>query len=170
LSETTTVRDFWGKFWHQQLRHMLTQYTDALAKALHIPRGTNFSSYTKLYTAFLISGTFHAMSQLQMPSPINITASERTVGFFLFFVWMMAAITIEDFVQWVVKRVGFGGLKTEGSNIRTLVGWIWVTVVIWTGMPLVGDTFLRMRMGVEPLLPNSFSRDLVEKWVPIPPL
>jgi hypothetical protein len=73
-------------------------------------------------------------------------------------------------VQWIVKRVGFGGLKTEGSNIRTLVGWVWVTVVIWTGMPLVGDTFLRMRMGVEPLLPNSFSRDLVEKWVPIPPL
>jgi hypothetical protein len=168
LSETTTVRDFWGKFWHQQLRHMLTQYTEALATFLHIPKGTNLSSYTKLYAAFIFSGTFHALSQLQMPSPVNITTSERTAGFFLFFVWMMAAITFEDFVQWLVRQIGFGALKRLGSGIRVWIGWIWVTVVIWFGMPLVGDTFLRMRMGVEPLLPNSFSRSLVEQWVPIP--
>ncbi|KAL1604767.1 hypothetical protein SLS60_004307 [Paraconiothyrium brasiliense] len=169
FSETTTVRDFWGKFWHQQLRHMLTQYTEALAAFLRIPKGTNLSSYTKLYAAFLFSGFFHAFSQMQMPSPVNITSEERTVGFFLFFVWMMAAITIEDFVQWLVKPLDSQRFLGEGSWIRTLVGWAWVTVVMWQGMPLVGDTFLRMRMGVDPLLPNSFSRGLVERWVPIPP-
>jgi hypothetical protein len=163
------VRLFWGKFWHQQLRHMLTQYTESLATFLSIPKGTNLSSYTKLYAAFVFSGFFHALSQLQMPSPTNITASERTVGFFLFFLWMSAAITIEDFVQWVLRHSGLGALKKEGSGLRKAIGWVWVMVVMWWGMPLVGDTFLRMRMGVDPLLPRSFSRGLVERWIPIPP-
>jgi hypothetical protein len=148
---------------------MLTQYSDALASFLRIPKGTNLSSYTKLYFAFLFSGTFHALSQLQMPSPVNITASERTNGFFFFFVWQMAAITLEDFAQWAVRKTNFAGLAKEGSGIRRVIGWVWVTTVMWKGMPLVGDTFLRMRMGVDPLLPNSFSRGLVEKWVPVPP-
>jgi hypothetical protein len=148
---------------------MLTQYTEALATFLRIHKGTNLSSYTKLYAAFLFSGFFHAFSQLQMPSPVNITTEERTVGFFLFFVWMMAAITMEDFVQWLVKPLGSHGWMSEGSWVRKLVGWAWVTLVMWQGMPLVGDTFLCMRMGAEPLLPNSLSRRLVERWVPIPP-
>ncbi|CAI6334459.1 unnamed protein product [Periconia digitata] len=169
LSHATTVRDFWGSYWHQQLRHMLTQYSDAVATFFRIRKGTNMSSYTKLYTAFLISGTFHALSQLQMPSPINITAEERTRGFFLFFVWQMAAITLEDFVQWIVRTTRVPIFRGEGTWISTVVGWAWVTVVMWKGLPLVGDTFVRMRMGVDPLLPNSFSRGFVERWVPIPP-
>ncbi len=148
---------------------MLTQYTEALATLFHIPKGTNLSSYTKLYAAFLFSGVFHALSQLQMPSPINITAAERTVGFFLFFVWMMFAITVEDFVQWLVKLAGFKDEEEKGNCIRKVIGWLWVTIVMWLGMPLVGDTFLRMRMGVEPLLPHSFSRWFVESYIPIPP-
>lgn len=149
---------------------MLTQYTEALASLLRIPKGTTLSSYAKLYTAFLFSGFFHALSQLQMPSPSNITDAERTIGFFLFFVWMMAAITIEDFCQWMAKPLRSRGFLRDGSWPSTLLGWVWVTVVMWHGMPLVGDAFLRMRMGVDPLLPNSFSRKLVERWVPIPPI
>lgn len=149
---------------------MITQYTDAMAELFRIPKGTNLSSYSKLYFAFLFSGTFHALSQLQMPSPVNITTSERTMGFFLFFVWQMAAITIEDFAQWLAKKVGFSVLAIERSSVRTLIGWMWVTVVMWKGMPLVGDTFLRLRMGAESLLPYSFSRPFVEKWIPIPPV
>jgi len=168
LSHTTTVRDFWGSFWHQQLRYMLTQYSDAVTSTFGIRKGTNLSSYTKLYTAFLISGTFHAFSNLQMPSPVNITTSERTVGFFLFFLWQMVAITLEDFVQWVVRTMKVLGFRRENTWLRSFVGWTWVTVVMWKSLPLVGDTFVRIRMGVEPPLPNSFSRSLVERWVPIP--
>lgn len=148
---------------------MITQYADAMAAVFNIPKGTNLSSYSKLYFAFLFSGTFHALSQLQMPSPVNITVSERTVGFLLFFIWQMAAITLEDFAQWLGKKVNFAGLSREKSTIRTWIGWTWVTVVMWKGLPLVGDTFLRLRMGVDSLLPYSLCRPLVEKWLPIPP-
>lgn len=148
---------------------MLTQYTDCITRFLQIRKGTNLSSYTKLYGAFLISGIFHALSQLQMPSPVNISAHERTVGFFLFFVWQMVAITIEDFVQWFIRALKFQRLMSEEYFLKRFVGWAWVTLVMWKGLPLAGDTFLRMRMGVEPMMPVSFSRSLVEKWVPVPP-
>jgi hypothetical protein len=168
LRSTTTVRDFWGKFWHQQLRYMLTQYTDAFASLLHIPKGTNLSSYTKLYLAFLISGFFHAFSQLQMPSPINITGKERTAGFFLFFVWQAVAITLEDLAQWLARKYGTEEMKRENSTGRRWIGWMWVTAVMWKGLPLVGDTFLRLRMGIEPLFSKSLSEAFVKRWIPIP--
>ncbi|OCL14899.1 toxin biosynthesis protein [Glonium stellatum] len=169
LGDTTTIRDFWGRFWHQQLRHMLTSYADSFADALRIPRGTNLSSYTKLYLSFFISGAFHALSQLQMPCPINISVSDRTTGFFLFFVWQAAFITFEDFVQWLVRKTAWGPLKKEGGVLRVWIGYLWVIVALWMTIPLVGDTFLRMRMGIESLLPFSWSRPLVERFIPIPP-
>src|SRR3954463_9487643 len=103
---------------------MLTIYTDAFANYFRIPRGTNLSSYTKLYLAFGISGVFHALSQLQMPCPINITSIERTWGFFLFFLWQMVAITFEDFVQWIVPA-------SIGGRWRTAAGRLWVIGSFW---------------------------------------
>jgi hypothetical protein len=102
---TTTVRDFWGRYWHQQLRHPLAQIGEAWCAFFRIPKGTNTSSYTKLWLAFLISGFFHSVSSLQMPHPNNLTPSERSLGFFWFFIWNASAITLEDFLQWVARRV-----------------------------------------------------------------
>ncbi|KAG9230929.1 toxin biosynthesis protein [Amylocarpus encephaloides] len=168
LAHTTTIRDFWGRYWHQQLRHMLTLYTDSLADLLRIQRGTNLSSYTKLYLAFAISGMFHALSQLQMPCPTNITPSERCWGFFLFFVWQTVAITLEDCVQWLYKKAGGKFEDVRGRTLRTAAGYCWVIGSMWLSIPLVGDTFLRMRMGVDSLLPFSIARPLVQKYIPIP--
>ncbi|KAI3326349.1 membrane bound O-acyl transferase family-domain-containing protein [Xylariaceae sp. AK1471] len=165
LTDITTVRLFWGKFWHQQLRHMLTCYTDAFIDAVGIPRGTNWSSYTTLYLAFLISGTFHALSQRQMPCPVDVSDSERVTGFFLFFVWQAAAITFEDFVQWCCRRGGLG----ENLLLLRVIGYMWVTWCIWTSLPLAGDTFVRMRLGEESFLPFSLARPYVDRFVPIPP-
>ncbi|KAF2265000.1 toxin biosynthesis protein [Lojkania enalia] len=169
LHEITTLRDFWGKFWHQQLRHMLTSYVDAFADFLGIPKGTNLSSYTKLYLSFLMSGFFHAFSQLQMPSPVNITAEERVVPVFQFFVWQAALITVEDFFQWLARKGPIGALRAENTRLRAWIGYVWLLGTLWATVPLAGDTFLKMRMGLEPMLPFSLSGPLVEAWVPVPP-
>ncbi|KAI1422000.1 membrane bound O-acyl transferase family-domain-containing protein [Xylaria sp. FL1777] len=169
IGDVTTVRLFWGKYWHQQLRHMLTSYTDAFVDALGIRRGTNWSSYTTLYLAFLFSGTFHALSQRQMPCPVDVSDSERVVGFFLFFVWQAAAITVEDFVQWSWGRYTKERGLSRNIFISRVVGYIWVTWCIWTSLPLAGDTFLRMRLGEESFLPFSLTGPYVDKFVPVPP-
>lgn len=147
----------------------LTQYTEAFARFFNIPKGTNLSSYTKLYLAFLISGFFHGYCSLMMPAPDNLTPAEHSLGFFLFFIWQVAAITVEDFAQWIVRNTTSGELAREGSRLRTWVGYIWVTAVMYGGLPLVGDMCLRMRFGIDNPLPVSFSRGFVKEYVPIPP-
>ena len=144
---------------------MLTTYTRVFVDSLGIKHGTNMSSYTQLWLAFLFSGTFHALSQLTLPSPINITISERTTGFLLFFVWQAAAITFEDFVQWLWKQAG--GSTTGSSRLRTLLGYIWVTCSMWYSLPMVGDTFLRTRLGVETFLPFTIVGSWM-KYIPVP--
>jgi hypothetical protein len=145
---------------------MLTTYTDVAINTMGIPRGTNWSSYTTLYLAFAISGTFHSLSQLQMPCPADVLDSERTVGFFLFFVWQAAAITIEDVAQWVWKRYG---RVHKGSQVTMTIGYLWVVWSMWTSLPLVGDTFLKMGMGEESFLPFTIAGPFIERFVPIPP-
>ncbi|KAF1950187.1 hypothetical protein CC80DRAFT_496999 [Byssothecium circinans] len=167
---TTTIRDFWGRYWHQQLRHMLSQYTEAFGNFFGIPKGTLISSYTKLWLAFTISGTFHSLSSLQMPHPINLTPGERSLGFFYFFVWNASAITLEDFLQWCVRKIfPKRELIRNYCLLRELVGYFWVTVVMWQGLPLVGDMCLRLRVGAESPFPFSLSKPFVEKYVAIPP-
>lgn len=141
---------------------MLTSYTNAVANSLRIPRGSNVSSYTKLYLAFCISGSFHALGQLHLPRPSNITAAEGSTGFFLFFVWQAVAITVEDFVQWVVRKSGW---RVSGK-----IGYIWVLISMWSSFWLVGDTVLRLRIGTGSFAPFNLTRRIVEAYVSIPPL
>lgn len=148
---------------------MLTSYTDEFVRVLHIKKGTNLSSYSTLYLAFLFSGIFHAISQRQMPRPADVSDSDIVVGFFLFFVWQAAAITVEDFAQWCWKRsAGVHGLG-ESRYVVRLVGYIWVTLSIWASLPLAGDCFLRMRMGEQSFLPFTLTGPLIDGLVPIPP-
>jgi hypothetical protein len=146
---------------------MLTSYADAFAHFLHIRKGTNLSSYTKLYLSFAISGFFHAYSQLQMPSPINITSFERTTGVLYFFLLQPVLITVEDFAQWIARNGYVPGMKKENTFVRIFIGWVWIVGCLWATVPLAGDTFLRMRMGMESLLPFSISRNIVERYVPV---
>ncbi|KAH6666346.1 toxin biosynthesis protein [Halenospora varia] len=168
FEETKTIRSFWGAFWHQQLRHMLTSYTDAFANMLKIPRGTNLSSYTKLYLAFLLSGTFHSLGQLHLPRSSNITAGECAEGFFLFFVWQAAAITAEDFAKWIVRKNGWSPQSNKSKRYCNMIGHAWVFFSMWMSFPIVGDTMLRMRIGTGQFAPFPLMRPLVEAYVPIP--
>lgn len=150
---------------------MLTSYTDTFANLLGIPRGCNISSYTKLYLAFLISGSFHALGQLHLPRPANISASECSLGFLLFFIWQAIAITAEDFVIWVWRNsMGKGNTKGKGmKRLNHLVGYAWVLLSMWFSLPLVGDTVLKLRVGTGSFLPFSPTKSLVEQFVSIPP-
>jgi hypothetical protein len=142
---------------------MLTSYTDAFTKFLRIPPGTILSSYTKLYLAFGLSGSFHALSQLHLPRPANITAAECSTGFLFFFFWQAVAITVEDVAVWAWRKIGF---KTK--KVR-LVGYAWVFVTLWWTFPLVGDTVLKLRIGTGSFAPFTFAKPLVRALMPIPP-
>lgn len=166
LKDATSVRKFWGQYWHQTIRKSLTAYSTAFVKICNISRGTTLSAYTQIWLAFAISGVMHANSMRVLPRPISISTAECTIGMVQFFLWQAMAITIEDFVMLIWKR-GVGRMPPE--YLRTLFGWGWVVSSFWYSMSWAGDVMLRMRLGEETFLPGTVLGPWVEKFVPIPP-
>jgi hypothetical protein len=146
-------------------KQLFNAWTGAFVDFVGIKRGTNASSYTQLWLAFVVSGLFHANAMRGIPAPANITVDEYTTGWIQFFVLQAAAITFEDFVQWRWRQLG--GKTTGPSVLRTLVGYVWVTCWIWYSLPLVGDLMLRMRVGEAAFLPFSVEESWM-KYIPLP--
>ncbi|KAI1120231.1 membrane bound O-acyl transferase family-domain-containing protein [Nemania abortiva] len=152
LSEAWTVRRFWNRFWHQMIRRPLTSLSEAASRGLGTIKGSTTDTYLRLWIAFLISGAMHAGSMLILPSPANLTLAERTVGIAGFFVWQAAAITFEDFVQWVWKLTHGDDTSPVAWWMRVL-GYAWVVASFWVSLPMAGDVMLRLRMGQDTPLP-----------------
>ncbi|KAI0549799.1 putative toxin biosynthesis protein [Xylaria curta] len=165
ISEATTIRSFWGKYWHQLIRRPLSTWSNALVDFLGIQHGTNLSSYTQLWFSFLVSGYFHASSHLILPQPINVTVAETAYPIFFFFVLQATAITFEDFIKWVWCK-GLG--KGEGaSKWRSALGYAWVIGWLWYSLRYPALGYLKSRVGVESPLPFTVVEPLM-KYVPMP--
>ena len=67
-------------------------------KLVKFPRGTNLSSYTQLYVAFSLSGLLHFSG--------DFVYEKRIVSrSFKFFLLQAVAITFEDLVIYITKRL-----------------------------------------------------------------
>lgn len=103
----------------------------------------------------------HAHDTYMFPSPVNMTSEDRRNGSMWFFLLQATAITLEDFVQWCLKYMGFTFAKP--SAIRKLFGYAWVIAVFWFSIPLAGDAHMQTRYGKEPIFQPSPSAALVGK-------
>ncbi|KAF9780805.1 membrane bound O-acyl transferase family-domain-containing protein [Thelephora terrestris] len=134
-----TLRKLWGRTWHQTMRPMLSGFGRLVAnKFLKFPRGTNLSSYTQLYVAFLMSAVFHFAGEFMY---------ERRVVYrsLKFFPLQAVAITLEDFIIFIAKRSLLKrGIKLNPGNsdeswaeaVVRVVGYCWVT--LWFCLTLPG--------------------------------
>ncbi|KAF7181914.1 hypothetical protein CNMCM7691_001302 [Aspergillus felis] len=109
-----TVRNFWGRVWHQIFRHLFTRSGEVVTRALGAEKGTLVYRYTKLYVGFLVSGAQHYACPLLIPS--------LRYGWGMF--WQMpayaAVITVEDLIKHYGKRAGI----QDNGFVRGL-GYIW---------------------------------------------
>ncbi|BDD59928.1 hypothetical protein MPDQ_000743 [Monascus purpureus] len=109
-----TVRNFWGRVWHQMFRHMFTRSGEVVARALGSEKGTLVDKYTKLYVGFLVSGVQHYACPLLIPS--------LRYGWGMF--WQMppyaAIITLEDRIKHYGRKAGM----QDNGFVRGL-GYIW---------------------------------------------
>ncbi|KAL8822573.1 MAG: hypothetical protein Q9191_006693, partial [Dirinaria sp. TL-2023a] len=136
IRESSTLRGFWGRGWHQLLRGRLVAAADWLTYGvLWLPRpGETRSSefarivtkYTHLTCVFLVSGLLHS----SIDSAKWMSWEEW--GSLMFFVLMAVGIMIEDAVQWVWSEVvvpnidANGTMKTKGKWWMTVIGHLWV--------------------------------------------
>ncbi|KAE9371052.1 hypothetical protein N431DRAFT_425742 [Stipitochalara longipes BDJ] len=116
LREVSTVRDFWGKFWHQNLRRKLTLPFNLLTKYIPIPRGTLVSRYTQLYLAFITTTLIHHSGAMNLPS----SSSANNLNQAAFFMLQPVAITFEDFVIYLGKKAG-----VKESRATRALGSLW---------------------------------------------
>ena len=117
-----------SRVWHQILRKNLTSHANFLANTLHLPRGT-FTTYFKLFTAFLISGLLHAIEEHVF---FQNSPESATVQFFLL---QAVGITFEDAVIGIASRLGY-----KESSAFKLIGFMWVFAWLTFCMPMWLDS------------------------------
>ena len=76
-------------------------------KVFRFPRGTNWSSYTQLYVVFFLSGAIHTSGDFMFQKRL-------TFGTLKYFLLQAVAITFEDFVIYVAKRL----LRSVGIRLK----------------------------------------------------
>ena len=110
-------------------------------KFLRFPRGTNLSSYTQLYVAFFLSAFYHFVGEVMY---------ERRAVYrsFIFFPLQAVAITFEDFVIYLAKRLLLRwGKKLNPGNtdeswvevVVRVIGYCWVTLWFCLTLPIYTD-------------------------------
>ncbi|KAJ7584428.1 membrane bound O-acyl transferase family-domain-containing protein [Mycena floridula] len=122
-----SVRRFWGRTWHQNLRRFVAAHGRFVSgRVLGLTRGTKLSAYVQLYTAFFISATIHYLADYKV-------FRSWSGGAFKFFLLQAVAITFEDGAIALGRYVRIQGT----SRWWHLLGYVWV----WTWFALVFPTW-----------------------------
>ncbi|OQE86072.1 hypothetical protein PENNAL_c0022G07444 [Penicillium nalgiovense] len=128
MADIYTLRNYWGKFWHQMLRLPLTSTSNFLARdILGLPRSSFVERYTNVFIVFFFSGVIHVvLDSLRNVSPWEF----GTMSFFLSFV---VGYMIEDGVQALWKRTpGSENNVSLPAWWQRALGFCWVAT--WLGV------------------------------------
>ncbi|OSC99675.1 hypothetical protein PYCCODRAFT_1372634 [Trametes coccinea BRFM310] len=149
-SDAYTVRRFWGRTWHQNLRIYFTITGRTLSNALGFKRGTSASAYTQLYTGFALSGIMHVWGDVMLGTSYIGNSMK-------FFLANACAITVEDAVIAVARKMfGVGGGPTKWT---IQLGYLWVIAWFYMVGPLFVDWFVQVPgVTTEEFLPFSLIR------------
>ncbi|PIL32185.1 hypothetical protein GSI_05430 [Ganoderma sinense ZZ0214-1] len=171
-ADAYTVRRFWGRTWHQNVRRHLSACGKAVAAALGFKKGSNASSYSQLYTAFFLSGLFHCFGDLAIGAPFGSSMP--------FFVANAAAISFEDAVIAVGRRLGVASNRQPSENTNTqedgkgkeappprwvrVVGYAWVFV--WFSYALRLFVWWAVPYGMGKTRSNVVPIEVVQRFAP----
>ncbi|KAG0638344.1 membrane bound O-acyl transferase family-domain-containing protein [Tuber brumale] len=138
LTIVTSIRNFWGKFWHQLIRRTLTITSTSILTYLHLP-----SSYALVIAlSFIISGFFHALPLLVMP-PFSWSSVPR--GILAFYFAQPVGILLETLVSSV-----YTGKSTMWTR---MAGHIWVAVWLSYTAPWFWDDMFAVGIFDENFMP-----------------
>ncbi|KAK6337346.1 hypothetical protein TWF730_002749 [Orbilia blumenaviensis] len=151
FGEAWSIRNAWGKAWHQSLRRSLSAPGDRIAEIVFgNPSQLSYSvrlirRYFLLFSAFAVSGIVHAGGVYfvtvtnPMPSENSTPFSARPAWYVsgYYFILQAVIITLEDLLCWVF-RISTDEKEVQRSSIRRLFGlfytfvWLaWSTTALW---------------------------------------
>lgn len=167
MKDATTLRRFWNTWWHQCVRKVYTGYSRALVSKLGIKRGTWLSSYTQLYSSFLLSATGHGLVTYGMPHGARHTAWDRFWSFWLCFALQAIAIHLEDFIIWCYWQLALeSNVRDQRRNMSSsrwqrVVGRLWVISWCWIISGIMVDPCLKLGIYASNPLPFSVLQPLL---------
>jgi hypothetical protein len=132
-TEFSAVRSFWGRYWHQTLRHYCSGPGVWVADRLHLPR-RSWGRYVLLSGAtFFFSGVVHI--GLVPRDPMFAVESARFIRWhILAFFWLQpVAFGIEMVVSKVLRNMGMRKEVYVMANVVWFVGWCCFV------LPLLGE-------------------------------
>ncbi|KAJ5586704.1 uncharacterized protein N7459_002469 [Penicillium hispanicum] len=126
MADAYTLRNFWGVFWHQNLRQSLTAVSSWITRdVMHLPRPSVLERYSNIFLVFLQSGLIHVATDATMGIPA------RWSGAVPFFTTFTLGIMIEDGVQSLYRTMS-GSEENGVPKWKRGVGFLWV--VLWLGV------------------------------------
>ncbi|KAJ5581190.1 hypothetical protein N7450_007491 [Penicillium hetheringtonii] len=125
MKDAYTLRNYWGKFWHQFLRMPFTSISNFLARdVLHLPRPSILERYTNTFIVFFLSGVMHWIFDVASEMPWEISLAIP------FFVSFSLGIMIEDGAQYLWNQISPPTISSNGEiqvpTWKKIVGAVWV--------------------------------------------
>ncbi|PPQ73819.1 hypothetical protein CVT24_012250 [Panaeolus cyanescens] len=121
MTEAYTVRNLWGKAWHQIFRRPFTMIGNTIADAIRLPKRGKLRLYFVLFTAFALSAAIHSCGDFV------ILGSWRETKSWTFFLPQVGAIWFEDVVIKLGRRAGI-----RKNFFTVMLGYVWV--LAWLAM------------------------------------
>ncbi|KAI9698089.1 MAG: hypothetical protein M1820_007597 [Bogoriella megaspora] len=129
LREAWSVRQMWSSAYHQVLRRMVSQPAIRTTRFLGLRKGSVASRYTQLYLSFAISCLYHEFE--------IFSVTRRDMGEFAFFLSQPVAITAEDIVQWIWRKLQPDQEPSPTSvACAKMIGYSWVFAWFSWSLPI----------------------------------
>ncbi|KAF9884564.1 hypothetical protein FE257_001449 [Aspergillus nanangensis] len=150
LREAYTLRGFWGKWWHQQLRWPLTSYSNFITRRVLKLTRSPLERYLNNALVFAQSGIVHVYFNWIKG------VQDGDVGCMAFYISFVAGYFLEDHVQGLWRKA-FDRTSAQESSLwllERLVGALWVATFLTIVTPWWVYPFLRLSSSLK--MPYSF--------------
>ncbi|KAL5331875.1 hypothetical protein ACEPPN_001414 [Leptodophora sp. 'Broadleaf-Isolate-01'] len=135
----TGLRGFWGVFWHQLFRNILTGPGSALSRVDSLPPQSTLSYTIRIIIAFGLSG---ALESTRLPRDMPSISPLRYASFF----WIHGACVLYEII--LVRgaaRLGFNGPRPLwASAALACARVVWTGIVLYHTVPVVQDDLTRI--------------------------
>ena len=131
------LQGWWGAWWHQCFRALLTSPTHAIINQLRIQKRGVIARILALVIPFLISGAIHACGSY------TLWGETKPINAFLFFVLQPVGIALQIISRWSLGRLGLIANNNIARSVREAVNVAFTVFwLLWT-FPLLADDFAK---------------------------